>query len=156
MKLVVEVTLILRSVVVPLFWGCLALHITFGFQLRLNALPCFAWKDALSVAAMGSHSFYLYCTLHRLMPLDLGHNPRANESLCAHQDTCKRASVGPRVGTLRSIFANELRAAMDGVSLNGASFGACKLLKGIKVCLDLRVWRLRRAWAPFAEVNERE
>eukprot|EP01043_Picozoa_sp_COSAG02_P062225 COSAG02_NODE_8532_length_2534_cov_2.115400_2_plen_182_part_00 len=60
------------------------------------------------------------------------------------QDTRKRASVAPRVGTLRSIFANVPRAASDGVSLNGVSFGACKSLNGIKDCLDLRAWRLRR------------
>jgi hypothetical protein len=60
------------------------------------------------------------------------------------QNTRKRASVAPRVGTLRSIFANVPRAASDGVSLNGVSFGACKSLKGIKDCLDLRAWRLRR------------
>ena len=45
---------------------------------------------------------------------------------------------------------------MDGVSLYGVSFGACKSLKGIKVCLDLRAWRVRRAWALLAEVDERE
>ena len=69
-----------------------------------------------------------------------------------------RRSVGPRVGTLRSIFANVAPPASDGASLNGLPFGACKLLNGIVDCdfAARRTSRRRRAWSIPAEPDTRE